>query len=222
MDIIYEDNHLLVVNKPSGMLAQGDKTGDNSLVELGKNYLKKKYKKPGNVYLGLVHRLDRPVSGIVIMTKTSKALVRMSKQFQEKSITKIYWAITENPLPEVEDKLEHWLIKNHQKNIVSAYQNEKKGSVKAELEYKILSHIGSHYLTEIKLLTGRFHQIRTQFSSIGCPIVGDLKYGYKKPLPDKSICLHAKTLIFSHPVKNESMTLSAATPINTFWETFIH
>lgn len=220
LDIVHEDNHLLIINKPSGLLVQGDRTADICLTDIAKNYIKQKYNKPGNVYLGLVHRLDRPVSGLVILAKTSKALTRMNEQFRNKTIDKIYWAITNRMLPSMEGKLVNWLIKDHQKNVVSVFRKEKEGSIKAELEYKTLSNIHSFYLTEIKLITGRFHQIRAQFSAVGCPIVGDKKYGYTTPNPDKSICLHARKLVFRHPVKNEELTLIAPLFSQPYWEIF--
>ena len=220
LKIVYEDNHLLVVNKSSGILVQGDRTEDISLIELGKEYIKRKYNKPGNVFLGLVHRLDRPVSGLVILARTSKALIRMNEQFRSKSVDKIYWAITEKPLPSFEGNIINWLIKNRQKNIVKAYRNDKKGSVKAELAYRTLSVINSLYLTEVKLITGRFHQIRAQFAAAGCPIIGDLKYGYKKPNPDKSICLHARAISFIHPVSKKAIHLNATLPSLPVWKFF--
>jgi 23S rRNA pseudouridine1911/1915/1917 synthase len=220
LDIVYEDNHLLIINKPSGMLVQGDRTEDRCLIDIAKDYIKDKYKKPGNVFLGLVHRLDRPASGLVILAKTSKALTRMNEQFRIKTIHKIYWVITYTMLPSMEGKLVHWLIKDHQKNVVSVFTKEKGGSVKAELEYRILSSIQSLYLTEVTLITGRFHQIRAQLSAVGSPIVGDIKYGYKTPNVDKSICLHARKLEFKHPVKNEEMKLVAPVPSQSFWNIF--
>lgn len=222
LDIVFEDNHLLVINKSSGVLVQGDRTEDPTLIEMAKDYIKEKYNKPGNVFLGLVHRLDRPVSGLVMLARTSKALTRMTEQFRRKKIRKNYWVITDKMLPDMEGYLVNWLIKDRQKNRVSAYQKEKSGSVKAELEYRILSNMNSLYLTEVALITGRFHQIRAQLSAAGCPIVGDLKYGYKLPNPDKSICLHARNLIFRHPVKEEEINLVAPLPSNPYWDTFKH
>jgi 23S rRNA pseudouridine1911/1915/1917 synthase len=220
LDIVYEDNHLLIINKSSGMLVQGDRTEDVCLIDIAKSYIKKKYNKPGDVFLGLVHRLDRPVSGLVILARTSKALTRMTEQFRQKTVQKFYWAITDRMLPDMEGKLVNWLIKDRRKNLVSVYNGEKAGSVKAELEYRILRSIDSLYLTEVRLITGRFHQIRAQFSAVGCPIVGDLKYGFKSPNPDKSICLHARKLIFRHPVKNEEMSLMAPLWPQSFWDVF--
>ena len=219
-EIIHEDNHLLVVNKPAGMLVQGDETGDDSLIEICKNYIKIKYKKPGNVFLGLPHRLDRPVSGVVILAKTSKALDRINEQFRKRKVDKIYWAITHSTPPELEGKLIHWLVKDHKKNLVSAFKKEKRNAVKAELEYRVIGKISDENLIEIKLLTGRFHQIRIQLKSIGCSIVGDVKYGFPKPNRDGSICLHARELTISHPVLKEIMTFEAPLPERN-WNSFI-
>jgi 23S rRNA pseudouridine1911/1915/1917 synthase len=210
--IIYEDNHLLVVNKPAGILVQGDETGDDNLIDICKEYIKKKYNKPGNVFLGLPHRLDRPVSGVVIMAKTSKALDRINDQFRKRKVEKVYWAITNSTPPVLEGALTHWLLKNHKKNLVSAYRKEKKNAVKAELEYRVIGKISEENLIEIKLLTGRFHQIRVQLKSIGCSIAGDVKYGSRKPNRDGSICLHARKLTIAHPVLKEIMTFEAPIP----------
>ncbi len=202
------------------MLVQGDRTEDACLIDIAKDYIKQKYNKPGNVFLGLVHRLDRPVSGLVILARTSKALTRMTEQFRLKTIQKFYWAITDRMLPDVDGKLVNWLIKDRQKNLVSVFNREKAGSVKAELEYRLISNINSLYLTEIKLISGRFHQIRAQYSAVGCPIIGDIKYGYRSPNPDKSICLHARKLIFRHPVKNEELNLVAPLWPQSYWDVF--
>jgi 23S rRNA pseudouridine1911/1915/1917 synthase len=220
LDIIFEDNHLLIVNKSSGIPVQGDHTSDETLIDQGKEYIKRTCGKPGNVFLGLVHRLDRPASGLVILARTSKALTRMNEQFRTKEIEKTYWAITGKMLPDMEGNLTHWLVKNHLKNTVKAYSKEKEGSVKAELEYRILSNIKSRFLLEIKLITGRFHQIRTQLSAIGCPIIGDIKYGFEVPNPDKTICLHARKLFFMHPVKRENIQLTAPVPLTYGWDVF--
>lgn len=218
--VIFEDNHLLVVNKPAGILVQGDRSGDESVLDVCKAYIKNKYGKPGEVYLGLPHRLDRPVSGVVVLARTSKALERVTKAFREKQVEKIYWAITSIAPPLMEDRLVHWLIKDHRKNLVFSYNKSKTGSVKAELDYKIIARVADQHLLEIKLITGRFHQIRVQLKSIGCPVVGDVKYGYKVPNPDGSICLHARALKIMHPVKKEWMILKADLP-SKLWENFI-
>ena len=210
--IIFEDNHLLVVNKPAGILVQSDRTGDESLLEMMKDYIKIKYNKPGNVFLGLPHRLDRPVSGVVVLAKTSKALERINEQFRQKSVNKIYWALTHSSPPEMEGKLSNWLIKDHKRNIVSVAKKQKKDAVKAELEYQVIGKISDEHLVEIKLITGRFHQIRVQLKSVGCPIVGDVKYGFGKPNRDGSICLHARRIQLVHPVKKEPVLFEADLP----------
>lgn len=194
------------------MLVQGDRTGDDSLIEVLKKYIKVTYHKPGNVFLGLPHRLDRPVSGVVILTKTSKALERMNEQFRMKQVEKIYWALTHATPAELEGKLTHWLIKDHRKNLVSATAKAKKGALKAELLYKVIGKISDEHLIEVRLITGRYHQIRVQLKSAGCPIVGDVKYGFGKPNRDGSICLHARTIRCIHPVKKEPMTFEAPLP----------
>jgi 23S rRNA pseudouridine1911/1915/1917 synthase len=216
--LIYEDNHLLVVNKMPGILVQPDKAGDISLEVILKDYLREKYGKPGEVFLGVTHRLDRPVSGLVIFAKTSKALVRMNEIFRERQIEKTYWAVTaQKPEPE-SGKLIHWLTRNESKNMSKAHATEVKNSLKAELEYKLLQQSDRYNLLEIKLLTGRHHQIRTQISAIGCPIVGDLKYGFARSSPDGSIFLHSRQAKFIHPVRQAEMVLEAPEPV--LWQKF--
>lgn len=219
--IIYEDNHLLIVNKPAGMLVQGDKTGDEPIIELGKAYLKEKYDKPGNVFLGCVHRLDRPVSGVLVMAKTSKALERMNKLFQNKKIHKKYWAIVKRRPKEEKGKLTHWLKKDESINVTSAFDEEVPGSKRAELRYSVLGKLNDHYLLEVHPLTGRPHQIRVQLSAIGSPIRGDIKYGFSKPNEDGNINLHALGISFIHPVQNEKMYVRAGLPEVPFWEQFL-
>lgn len=219
--VLYEDNHLLVVNKPGGLLVQGDSTGDETLLDIGKAYIKKKYNKPGNVFLGVVHRLDRPVSGVVLMARTSKALERLNKQFRERKIYKKYWAIVKRRPRNEKDKLVHWLIKNNEKNVVSSFDQPVDKALKAELNYKVLGKLNDHYLLEVNPITGRPHQIRVQLSSIGCPIRGDLKYGFRKPNADANINLHAREIIFDHPVSKEKHKITASLPENEFWEQFL-
>lgn len=210
--IIYEDNHLIVVNKRSGDIVQGDKTGDTPLSEVVKKYIATKYHKPGAVYLGVVHRLDRPTSGIVLFARTSKALTRLNKLFAERKTKKIYWALVQNaPIPE-RATLTHYLKRNPKQNKSYAHKNEVPNSKKAVLEYKIIKKIKSFYLLEIDLHTGRHHQIRAQLSSIGCPIKGDLKYGFSTSNSDGSISLLARKLTLTHPVKKEEMTFIAPAP----------
>jgi len=218
--VIYEDNHLLVVNKSSGVLVQGDATGDTPLVEICKEYIKQKFKKPGAVFLGVVHRLDRPVSGLVVLARTSKALERMNELFRERETTKTYWALVKNKPRKEEEALTHWLSKDEKKNKTTAYAKETSGALRSELKYKIIRYINGYWLLEVKPVTGRPHQIRVQLASIGCPIVGDVKYGYPEPLVDGSICLHARCLAFIHPVKKEPVVFEAPLPAKGFWSNF--
>lgn len=219
--IIYEDNHLLIVNKAPGILVQGDRTGDITLPDLAKEYIREKYNKPGEVFCGVVHRLDRPVSGLVVLARTSKGLERMSKLFQRRDIEKTYWAITKRKPQEEEGKLVHWLVKDEKTNTVKAYEEEVDHGQRAELRFRVMGNLAKHWLLEIKPLTGRPHQIRVQLSTIGCPIRGDIKYGFPKPNPDKSINLHARRLEFIHPVKQEPVICIAPLPGNEFWEQFM-
>jgi 23S rRNA pseudouridine1911/1915/1917 synthase len=221
LHILYEDNHLLLVNKPAGLLVQGDKTGDKTLLDIGKQYLKDKYNKPGNVFLGAAHRLDRPVSGVVLLARTSKALERLNKQFRDREIYKKYWAIVKRKPSRDKDKLTHWLVKDTVKNVVTAHNQPVDESTKAELQYQVLGKLNDHYLLEVRPITGRPHQIRVQLAKIGCPIRGDVKYGFRKPNPDASIHLHARELTFLHPVKKEKMKITAPVPESAFWEQFL-
>jgi len=218
--ILFEDNHLLVINKPAGILVQGDATGDVPLVEVGKEYIKKKYDKPGAVFLGVVHRLDRPVSGVIVFARTSKALERMNALFRNKETQKTYWALVQNPPASSEGTLVHWLVKDEKKNKTTAYSRENKAGQRSELHYKLIKHQHGFYLLEVNPITGRPHQIRVQLASMGCSIVGDVKYGFSNPLHDASIALHARQLQFVHPVTKESMIISASLPQNDWWKSF--
>lgn len=219
--VVYEDNHLLVVNKAAGILVQGDKTKDKTLTEYCREYIAHKYNKPGEVFLHPIHRLDRPVSGLVIFARTSKGLERMMELFRKRDVHKVYWAIVKRRPPEEMGKLTHWLVKNEQKNVVTAFEKEVPGSQKAELNYKRLGKLNDHWLVEVRPLTGRPHQIRVQLASINCPIRGDIKYGFVKPNQDGSINLHAFHLVFVHPVKKEKLYLRAGLPTEPFWEQFL-
>ena len=221
LQVIYEDNHIIVVNKRAGDIVQGDKTGDKPLSDVVKSYLKDKYNKPGNVYLGTVHRLDRPTSGLVIFSKTSKALPRLNKMFAAKDITKTYWALVKNKPKKDSDRLVHWLKKNPKNNKSYAHTNEVKDSKKAILSYQIIKKLDNFYLLEVTLETGRHHQIRTQLSTIGCPIKGDLKYGFDRSNKDASISLHARNIKFIHPVSKEELDITAPLPKDPVWDACI-
>lgn len=217
LQIIYEDNHLIAINKRPGDIVQGDKTGDLPLSEVVKRYIKRKYDKPGNVYLGVAHRLDRPTSGIVIFAKTSKALPRLNKLFAEKEAKKTYWAIVKNKPEKEHDTLVHWLKRNNKQNKSYAYKKEVPDSKKAILDYRLIKKLDNYFLLEIDLKTGRHHQIRAQLTAIGCPIKGDLKYGFDRSNKNGSIHLHARSLSFIHPVKNEPFDFTAPTPDDSVW-----
>ncbi len=220
LNILYEDNHLLVINKRCGTLVQGDETGDKPLVELGKEYIKEKYQKPGEVFLGVVHRLDRPVSGVVVFARTSKALERMNELFRNKETKKTYLAIVSSRPPKERDTLIHWLEKDEKKNKTTAYIRESAKGQRSELNYELVGQSGGKFLVEVNPITGRPHQIRVQLASIGCIILGDLKYGAASPLPDASIALHARQLEFIHPVKKEKLVITASLPPTKHWQTF--
>lgn len=220
MEVLYEDNHIIVVNKAPGEIVQGDKTGDTPLSELLKAYLKEKYRKPGNVFCGVTHRLDRPTGGVVLFAKTGKALSRLNDMFRENRVNKTYWAIVKNPPPHEEGTLVHYLIKNEKSNKSVAYNSEKPHSKKAVLQYQLIGTSQNYFLLEIRLETGRHHQIRCQLAKIGCPIRGDLKYGAERPNPDGSISLHARTVSFVHPVSGKLIKVTAPVPNDNLWKAF--
>lgn len=215
VDVLYEDNHVIAVNKRVGDIVQGDKTGDTPLSDIVKQYLKQKYNKPGEVFLGVIHRLDRPTTGVVLFAKTSKALARLNTMFANKQeVQKTYWALVDAKPPVEEDTLTHWLVRNEKQNKSVAYNKEIQQSKKAVLHYKLLKSYERYYLLEIDLITGRHHQIRAQLAAIGLHIKGDLKYGAKRSNPDGGICLHAYSLSFVHPVKKEPTKIIAEAPFS--------
>lgn len=217
MTVVYEDNHIIIVNKNSSEIVQGDKTGDTPLSDIVKQYLKEKYNKPGNVFVGVTHRLDRPVSGLVIFAKTSKALARLNQMFKNSEVKKTYWAIVKNCPKQQEGELTHYLVRNEKQNKSYAYDKEIKHSKKAVLHYKLLAHSENYYLLEIDLKTGRHHQIRCQLAKIGCPIKGDLKYGFPRSNSDGSISLHARKVSFVHPISKEFIQVEAPVPTDNLW-----
>lgn len=218
--VLHEDNHLIIINKEASEIVQGDKTGDEPLRDTIMQFIKEKYKKPGNVFTGVVHRLDRPVSGAVIFAKTSKALPRLNQMIQDKSIKKTYWAIVKNKPEEEEATLVHYMIRYPEKNKSIAYNKDRKNAKRAELKYKLIASSKDYHLLEVELLTGRHHQIRAQLSAIGCPIKGDLKYGFARSNKDASISLHARSVEFIHPVKQEPVKAVAPCPKDNLWEFF--
>ncbi len=217
LQIIHEDNHIIVINKRVGDIVQGDKTGDKPLSEVVKEYIKEKYNKPNEVFLGVVHRLDRPTTGIVVFAKTSKALERLNKMFSERETQKTYWAVVKNKPSKNEDNLIHYLKRNEKNNTSRAHIKEVPESKKASLDYKIIKELNNYFALEINLHTGRHHQIRAQLSAIGCPIKGDLKYGFDRSNNDGGIHLHARKLVFIHPVTKEAMIFVAQTPEDVIW-----
>ena len=220
MPVVYEDNHLLIVNKTASEIVQGDKTGDTPLSETVKQYIKEKYAKPGNVFLGVVHRLDRPVSGLVVFAKTSKALARLNEMFRNSEVKKTYWAIVKQRPPQDEGELVNYLVRNEKQNKSYAYDKEVKNSKKAVLHYRLIGHSQNYFLLEVDLKTGRHHQIRCQLAKMGCPIKGDLKYGFARSNPDGSICLHAHRVKFVHPVSKELIDVTAPLPPGNLWNGF--
>ena len=215
---VYEDNHIIIVSKHSGEIVQSDKTGDVPLSEDVKCYLKEKYQKPGNVFLGVVHRLDRPVAGLVVFAKTSKALTRLNKMFRDGEVHKTYWAITKNLPPQPEGTLTHWLVRNEKQNKSYAYDHEVPNSKKAILKYRLIGQSDHYCLLEVNLMTGRHHQIRCQLAHMGCPIKGDLKYGAQRSNPDGSICLLAHHVEFVHPVSKQLISLDSPLPEDKLWQ----
>jgi 23S rRNA pseudouridine1911/1915/1917 synthase len=221
LEVLYEDNHLIAVNKSGSDLVQGDETGDEPLSDKVKEYIKKKYGKPGEVYLGVVHRLDRPVTGVVVFARTSKALARMNKMFQDKEIKKTYWAIVQELPEEDEATLTHFILKDSKKNKSYAFPKMRLGAKEAILSYKMISSIAKYHLLEVDLQTGRHHQIRAQLAKIGCPIRGDLKYGYSRSNSNGGISLHARRLWFMHPIKQEPVEIFAPLPDDEkLWKEF--
>ena len=216
LEILFEDNHLIAINKKSGDIIQGDKTGDKPLSEIVKLYIKKKYNKPGNVYLGTIHRIDRPTSGIILFAKTSKALTRMNEKFRNNEITKTYWAIVKNMLPRKADNLQNYLIKDQRKN--KSFVTKKENGKHAQLSYRLIKKLDNYYHYEIQPKTGRHHQIRVQLSYEGSPIKGDLKYGAQRSNKDASINLHARKIKFKHPVSKEDFEITAPPPREKIWD----
>lgn len=218
MDVLYEDNHIIVVNKESGEIVQGDKTGDTPLSDIVKEYIKQKYQKPGNVFLGVVHRLDRPVSGLVVFARTSKALARMNEMFRTGDVHKTYWAIVQNSPEDTSATLTHWLVRNERQNKSYAYSHEVAQAKKAILSYRQIAQGQRYTLLEVTLLTGRHHQIRCQLAAMGCPIKGDLKYGARRSNSDGSISLLSRRVEFVHPVSKQTIRIEAPIPHDSLWQ----
>ncbi len=217
MDVIYEDNHLIAVNKTCNEIVQGDKTGDMPLSDMLKAWLKEKYNKPGNVFVGVTHRLDRPVSGVVLFAKTSKALSRLNDMFRLGEVKKTYWAIVKNCPPHEEGELVHWLVRNEKQNKSYAYDTERPNAKKAVLRYRLIARSDNYYLLEVDLKTGRHHQIRCQLAKMGCPIKGDLKYGFDRSNKDGGISLHSRKAELIHPVSKQSLSIVAPVPSDSLW-----
>ena len=217
LQVLFEDNHIIAINKRCGDIVQGDKTGDKPLSEIIKSFLKTKYSKPGNVFLGIPHRLDRPTSGVVIFAKTSKSLSRLNKIFKDSKVQKYYWAVTKNKPEKQEDTLIHWLRKNEKTNKSTYFKKETVKAKKAVLHYRVLKKLERYFIIEIELVTGRHHQIRCQLSAIGCPVRGDLKYGYDRSNNDGGIDLHAKKIIFEHPINGKKIIIDAPVRDTKIW-----
>jgi len=220
IEILFEDNHLIIINKKAGDIVQGDKTGDKTLGDFVKDYIKEKYKKPGSVFIGVVHRIDRPVTGIVVFARTSKALERMNELFREKKVQKTYWAVVKNKPSDEAGSLIHYLKKDEVKNKSKAFDKEVPGSLRSWLDYKLISQSDKYFLLEINPLTGRHHQIRAQLAAIGSPIKGDVKYGFDRTNEDASIHLHARKISFTHPVRKEIINIVAPVPDENLWKFF--
>ncbi len=218
MEVVYEDNHIIIVNKTCREIVQGDKTGDTPLSEIVKEWLKAKYNKPGNVFIGVTHRLDRPVSGLVIFAKTSKALSRLNEMFRKGEVKKTYWAIVKNTPPQPQDTLVHYITRNEKNNKSTAHTTARSGGQRAELDYRLIATGDNYRLLEINLKTGRHHQIRCQLAKIGCPIKGDLKYGSERSNPDGGISLHARRVTFEHPVSHLTIDITAPVPVERLWQ----
>jgi 23S rRNA pseudouridine1911/1915/1917 synthase len=221
LEVLYEDNHIIAVNKDTGELVQGDKTGDKTLADEVKEYIKRKYKKPGDVFLGIVHRIDRPTSGVVLFARTSKALTRLNQMFADKEIKKTYWAIVDARPPTESGRLVHWMKKNEEKNKSNVFDKCKGSAKEAIMNYKLIVSFTNYHLLEVDLETGRHHQIRGQLARIGCHIKGDLKYGAKRSNPDGGISLHSRAISFIHPVKKEPITITATPPEDNLWNEFM-
>lgn len=221
MEVLYEDNHIIIVNKRAGEIVQGDKTGDVPLVETVKEYIKERYAKPGAVFLGVTHRVDRPVSGVVVFARTSKALARLNDMFRTQQVQKTYWAVVRELPPQPEATLTHWLVRNERMNKSFAYDSERSGAKRASLTYRVIGKSERYHLLEVHLHTGRHHQIRCQLAHIGSPIVGDLKYGAPRSNPDGSICLHARIIEFEHPVSHIQIRVEAPLPDLPLWHKFV-
>lgn len=221
MEVLYEDNHIIIVNKRAGEIVQGDKTGDTPLSETVKEYIKERYAKPGAVFLGVTHRVDRPVSGVVVFARTSKSLARLNDMFRTQQVQKTYWAVVRELPPQPEATLTHWLVRNERMNKSFAYDTERSGAKRASLTYRVIGKSERYHLLEVHLHTGRHHQIRCQLAHIGSPIVGDLKYGAPRSNPDGSICLHARTIEFEHPVSHIQIRVEAPLPDLPLWHKFV-